>query len=107
MFDIWRRVAAWLGSAGVSVAGLTGTVPWPVATLLLLAGVGYLVVDRVLGHLEYMATIAKTADGAPLESAAPVVRALRAPPPPERRRVMGAVRRRPRGRARGSPPGPP
>lgn len=84
MVEIGRRAGAGLGSASLGIGGLTGTIPWPVATLLLGLGVAYLGVDRVLRHRETMAAIAKTADGAPLESAAPVVAALRASSPPVR-----------------------
>jgi hypothetical protein len=84
MLEIWRRAGAWLGSASLGVGGLTGTVPWPVTTLLVTLAVAYLGVDRVLRYRENMAAIAKTAAGAPLESAAPVVIALRAPSPPVR-----------------------
>jgi hypothetical protein len=99
MFTIWRQAGAWLSTAGVGVGGLLGAVPWPVAALLLVLVVTYLGLDRALRHRENMAAIAKTADGAPLESAAPVVTALRAPPLPARQ-VMGGFRPRPRSRAR-------
>lgn len=87
MFDRRRRAGAWLGSAGVCLAGLTSTVPWPVALAIVVIVIAYLSVDRVLLYRETMAAIAKTADGSPPEGAAAVVRALRAPTAPTRRQL--------------------
>jgi hypothetical protein len=104
MFDI-RQWPARLGGASLGIGALLGSIPWPVAGILLTLVAAYPFVDRLLNHRENMAAIDKTAGGSPLESAAAVVTALRAPPPAATgRQLTGAVRPERRGRARGRKP---